>query len=231
MAAQLLLFAEPLLCDGLSQLLISADQDYQVVSQADALRGAPQLVIWHLGNAPDFDVLAREVILLQQRWQPTPLLLLLPEGQPHSTANLLQLPVAGLLEAPTPAQLLETIATLLAGGRVVALASAPGGQPPEPSASGSVGMQEGLGQRLLWSGIQQIDAEMVVCLRQLQTSPITLLNQWITEGRLRELKAARHCLTLLWGPIPLPTGPRSALGRPPGIAQMGTQLSLPQPTA
>ena len=231
MAAQLLLFAEPLLCEGLSQLLISADQEYQVVSQADGLRGAPQLVIWHIGNAPDFDLLAREVVLLQQRWQPAPLLLLLPEGQPHPTATLLQLPVAGLLEAPTPAQLLETIATLLAGGRVVALANVPGSQPSEPAASGSVGMQEGLGQRLLWSGIQQIDAEMAVCLRQLQTSPITLLNQWITEGRLRELQAARHCLALLWGPIPLQAGPRSVLARPRAIAPMGTQLSLPQPTA
>ena len=83
MATQLLLFAEPLLCEGLGQLLSRADGGYQVASQADGLAGAPQLVIWHLGTTPSFDNLAREVTQLQQRWQPAPVLVLLQIGRAH----------------------------------------------------------------------------------------------------------------------------------------------------
>ena len=239
MATQLLLFAEPLLCEGLGQLLSRADGDYQVVSQADGLAGAPQLVIWHLGTTTSFDNLAREVTQLQQRWQPAPVLVLLPEGQPHSASQLLQLPLAGLLEAPTPDQLLEAIATLLAGGRVVALAESSGAL-AEPV--GAVGPETNLdlGRSLLWSGIQQIDAEMAACLSQLNAPQQSLLNRWIHQGRLRELRAARVCLILLWGSEALPAGPGSVGTIQTNSRQgnshktnsrKGIQLNLPLPSA
>ena len=251
MATQLLLFAEPLLWEGLSQLLSRADGDYQVVSQTDGLAGAPQLVIWHLGTPPSFDNLAREVTQLQQRWQPAPVLVLLPEGQPHSASQLLQLPLAGLLEAPTPDELLEAIATLLAGGRVVALAQSSGALDPTPAAATPLaatslaalgpGNSLDLGHSLFWSGIQQIDAEMAACLSQLNAPRRSLLHQWIHQGRLRELRAARLCLILLWGSEALPAGPGSVgstqsrtspqSSSRQGTARIGIQLHLPLPSA
>ncbi|MEY3758175.1 MAG: hypothetical protein RLZZ263_1329, partial [Cyanobacteriota bacterium] len=62
-------------------------------------------------------------------------------------------------------------------------------------------------------------------------APSPLLPPGITAGRLRDRQAARHGLALLWGPSPLQGGPRSVRARPRAIAQMGTQLSLPKPTA
>ena len=45
--------------------------------------GAPQLVIWCLGAPPDSAALLRELRRLQERWQPAPLLLLLPAAPPY----------------------------------------------------------------------------------------------------------------------------------------------------
>ena len=116
MPSQLLLFAEPLLREGLSRLLEAPEAGYRVATKPEELGGRPQLVIWQPGSVATLASLNRELEKLRSRWQPAPLLLLLPQDQPHPTAQLLQLPVAGLLEAPEPQQLLDAIATLTAGG-------------------------------------------------------------------------------------------------------------------
>jgi hypothetical protein len=61
----------------------------------------------------------------------------------------------------------------------------------------------GLGQWLLISGLQQIDAELALCLRLLDPPPAQLLPLLLLQGRERELRAARHLLLWLWGPVSL----------------------------
>ncbi len=196
-APQLLLFAEPLLSDGLVRLLGGAPSGYRVVTASEALEGAPQLVIWCLEAPLRPGSVLGELERLEQRWLPAPLLLVLPAQPGCPDSWLLRLPVAGLLQQPEPEQLLGAVATLLAGGRVVELkgenrsAPAPGEGPI------------GLGQWLLLSGLQQIDADLDLCARLLDPPPGQLLLVLMLEGRQRELRTARGLLLWLWGPASL----------------------------
>ena len=221
MSAQLLLFAEPLLRDGLNRLLTAQPNLYAVAETPDQLQGLPALVIWQPSIQDVRGGLAQEVLRLQERWQPAPVLLLLPAGHGLPGETLLQLPAAGLLEAPSPQELLEAIPTLLAGGRVLAVA----GGTPTPTATATPAL--GLGQWLLISGLQQIDADLQAIERLLTPPPTNLVQLLVLQGRLRELSAARQLLLLLWGPVSVAWGP---LGPDPSPAVAGViSPSGPQP--
>jgi hypothetical protein len=236
---RLLLFAEPLQREGLLRWL-EGEQRWRVSADHQELEGAPSLVIWSLAAPVEASALVAELRQLQERWQPSPLLLLLPGGHPYPATFLLDLPVQGLLEQPEPESLRAAVGTLLGGGRVVEIA---GGPAPAGNGFGAGAETLGLGQWLLISGLQQIDAERSVCLHLLEPPPQGLLAELLLRGRLRELEAARTLLLWLWGPIhlawnlplqqpavaspapvPLPSG--GSLPRPTGVA-----LSLRQRTA
>lgn len=210
---QLLLFADPLERAGLTSWLEppgrSGDKDgggdpdgwggCRVVGPEE-VHGAPQLVLWCLGSLPEPQALDAESRRLLERWYPAPLLLLLPANHRYSSDVLLQLPAQGLLEQADADSLRQAVTTLLAGGRVLAIAAARPGDDPAPS------MPMGLGQWLLLSGLQQIDAELRLCLRLLDTPPVDLLPLLLLQGRVRELRMARRLLLWLWGPVSLAWG-------------------------
>ena len=218
-APQLLVFAEPLLLQGLIALLGAEPAGYRLASSPEALVGAPQLVIWSLAAPLEPLNLLRELERLEQRWHPAPLLLLVPATPGLRREWLLQLPAAGLLQQPEPDQLLAAVATLLDGGRVVELQ----GEVPEFDADAGASGPLGLGQWLLQSGLQQIDAELRLCRRLLDPPPQSLLLELILVGRVRELGAARSLLLWLWGPISL------AWSLPESTVTAGS--NLPQPPA
>ena len=131
LSSQLLLFAEPLLRDGLTRLLAAQRGLYSVAERPDQLQGLPQLVIWQASSGDlQGGRLAEELLRLKERWQPAPVLLLLPAAHGLGGDALLQLPAAGILESPEPQELLAALITLLAGGRV--LAAAAGSASPQP---------------------------------------------------------------------------------------------------
>ena len=214
LSSQLLLFAEPLLRDGLTRLLAAQRGLYSVAERPDQLQGLPQLVIWQASSGDlQGGRLAEELLRLKERWQPAPVLLLLPAAHGLGGDALLQLPAAGILESPEPQELLAALITLLAGGRV--LAAAAGSASPSPPASPALG----LGQWLLISGLQQIDADLAAIKRLLTPPPTNLVQLLVLQGRLRELSAARQLLLLLWGPVsvawgapdPCPSNPQPVL--------------------
>ena len=199
---QLLLFADPLQQQGIAALLQADPSLGQVVFSPAELDGPPQLVLWSLASPPPAASLALELQRLHERWQPVPILLLLPGGHGYPALPLLQLPLQGLLEAPTAGPLRDAVATLLAGGRVVqiAAAGAAGGSGSElPPAPGAMG----LGQWLLTTGLWQIEAELRLCTQLLDPPPPSLLALLLLQGRVRELRAARQLLFWLWGPVSL----------------------------
>lgn len=201
----LLLFAEPLQREGLIAWLRPLGLQVLEAAQADGV--APAVVLWSLAAPLPQASLLREVRRLQERWQPTPLLLLLPAGHGYSTRVLLDLPVQGLIECPTPDGLCQAVGTLLAGGRVVEIAASSSASATEASAAFPFAAAPlGLGQWLLLSGLQQIDAERRVCLRLLEPAPPSALAELLLRGRLRELAAARQLLLWLWGPLSLAWG-------------------------
>ncbi len=221
--ARLLLFAEPLQREGLRQWLAAAPEGWGVLDDPSTAAGAPQLVIWCLATAPDAAALLRELRSLQERWQPAPVLLLLPSSPPYPATFLLDLPVPGLLEAPDPEALRAAVRTLLGGGRVVEITTTP----MQGRGSGSSGGAPlGLGQWLLISGLQQIEAERSLCRRLLDPPPAGLLAELLLRGRLRELEAARGLLLWLWGPLQLAwSSPLLELHAGSDIADLSSQVA------
>ncbi|MGB7565368.1 MAG: DUF3685 domain-containing protein [Prochlorococcaceae cyanobacterium] len=197
---QLLVFAEPLWIEGLrSRLERERPGGFRLLERPEQLEGRPQLLIWQLAAPVEPANLLAELRQLEERWQPSPRLLLLPSPLSCPSDWLLQLPVQGLLQDPEPAELLEAITTLLGGGRVVALR-------PSASQPATVAAPLGLGQWLLQSGLQQIETERIRCVLALDPPPDSVLVQLLVEGRLRELAAARQLLLWIWGPVVLAWG-------------------------
>jgi hypothetical protein len=227
-APQLLILADPLLREGLIRLLSTTEPAggcYRTVCQADQLEGAPQLVLWSVASGLPGETLAVELHRLRERWQPAPLLLLLPAEATYPSTWLLQLPAEGLIQqGDTEAEELQTaVQTLIAGGRVVELRP----RAASPSASEPA---LGLGQWLLQSGLVQINAEQRRCEQWLQLAAPGGLSQLLLLGRLRELGVARRLLLWLWGPVsmafPAPA-PAPVASQPSGV----TAITLRERTA
>lgn len=204
---QILLLADDLPKEGVKRWLTSDPPLYRLVDSADQLEGAPGLLVWTVTSEPPAHALMEELRQLRDRWHPAPVLLILSGRISLPRDLLLDLPLHGLLEAPDAQTLREAVATLLAGGRVVELA---GGEPTESSWRDPLPI--GLGQWLLVSGLQQIDAELRVCARLLESPSAHWVLTWLLEGRRRELLAARSLLLWLWGPVSLAWG---SCARPP----------------
>jgi hypothetical protein len=231
-APQLLILADPLLREGLIRLLSATEPAggrYRTVCQAEQLEGAPQLVLWSVASGVPAETLAVELHRLRERWQPAPLLLLLPAEAAYPSTWLLQLPAEGLIQrGDTEAEDLQTaVETLIAGGRVVELRS--------PAASPSASEPAvGPGPWLLQSGLEQINAEQRRCEQWLQLAAPGGLSQLLLLGRLRELGVARRLLLWLWGPVsmafPAPVqaaGPLVSTSQPSGV----TAITLRERTA
>lgn len=222
---QLLLFAEPLERAGIVSWLQQDPPCGQVVASEDP-QISPRLILWCLASPPEPQALDAETRRLLERWHPAPLLLLLPPGHRYASDFLLQLPAQGLIEQVDAEGLREAVATVLAGGRVLAIA--PGPQAGEAAAAPPLG----LGQWLLLSGLQQIDAELRLCLRLLDPPPDRLLPLLLLQGRVRELRMARRLLLWLWGPIamawsqPLTEAPAAAVPTDPQALPAGSAVSI-----
>ena len=92
---RMLLLAPDLLGESLALKLTSARDDWEVVLRPERLTGAPSLVIWSIDTVASLASLQHELFALQERWQPAPVLLLLPSELRLSREQLLELPAAG----------------------------------------------------------------------------------------------------------------------------------------
>jgi hypothetical protein len=219
---QILVLGDGLSREGLKRWLMQEPPLYRLAESSEQLEGAPRLVLWSLTTLPPANTLFEELRLLQERWHPAPLLLLSSGALSYPRDFLLDLPLQGLLEAPDAATVRDAVSTLLEGGRVVDLLGGAGESPwREP-------LPMGLGQWLLVSGLQQIDAELRVCRRLLNPPPPTWLAQLLLEGRCRELQAARSLLLWLWGPLTMAWGFESPVAPSPG-GSLETASALPPP--
>jgi hypothetical protein len=218
---QILVLGDGLSREGLKRWLIQDPPLYRLADNPEQLEGMPRLILWSLTTLPPANTLFEELRQLQERWHPAPVLLLSSGALTYPRDFLLDLPLQGLLEAPDAATVRDAVSTLLEGGRVVDLLGGAGDSPwREP-------VPMGLGQWLLVSGLQQIDAELRVCHRLLNPSPTTWLSQLLLEGRCRELQAARSLLLWLWGPLTMAWGFES----PPAPSQGAvlTATAVPPP--
>ncbi|MFM9046621.1 MAG: DUF3685 domain-containing protein [Cyanobium sp.] len=217
---QILLLSDGLSKEGLKRWLSQDPPLYRLVDGPDQLKGAPRLILWSLTTLPPANTLLEELRSLQERWHPAPLLLMSSGTLAYAREFLLDLPLQGLLEAPDAATVRDAVTTLLQGGRVVDLLGGSADSPwREPAPMG-------LGQWLLVSGLQQIDAELRVCHRLLNPPPTSWFLQLLLQGRCRELEVARSFLMWLWGPITMAWGTELETA-PGGTGQGASAAALP----
>ena len=195
---RILLQAPALLAETLALELTRAHPEWTVVLQAQALDGAPSLLIWSIDTVLSLSAIEREVQAQSERWPSTPILLLLPDGLASSEEALLNLPAAGLLQDSNLGELTDSVNTLLGGGRVVRLT--PGPSSTRQALNGSV---MGLGQWLLVSGLQQISCDLQTIEALLAPPPSNPMLRFVLEGRRRELRSAHALLLWIWGPLQL----------------------------
>ncbi|MGA1303712.1 MAG: DUF3685 domain-containing protein [Cyanobium sp.] len=220
---QILVLGDGLSREGLKRWLTQDPPRYLLADSSEQLEGAPRLVLWSLTTLPPANTLIQELRLLQERWHPAPVLLLSSGALSYPRDFLLDLPLQGLLEAPDAATVRDAVSTLLDGGRVVDLLGGAGDSPwREP-------VPMGMGQWLLVSGLQQIDAELRVCRQLLNPPPTAWLAQLLLEGRCRELQAARSLLLWLWGPLTMAWGFEFQPAPSHGIVQ-ATPSRIPHPS-
>jgi len=229
---RILLQAPALLAETLALELTRAHPEWTVVLQAQALDGAPSLLIWSIDTVLSLSAIEREVQAQSERWPSTPILLLLPDGLASSEEALLNLPAAGLLQDSNLGELTDSVNTLLGGGRVVRLT--PGPSSTRPALNGSV---MGLGQWLLVSGLQQISCDLQTIEALLAPPPSNPMLRFVLEGRRRELRSAHALLLWIWGPLQLgladsvplrPTPDQFSLGEARGPGGTATAITLKQ---
>ena len=219
---EILLFAPDLLGESLAAEIPNEDLRLRVRLAADQLKGHPALVVWSLTAEPEALILQREILQLQQRWSPAPLLLLLPADFRGDPQELLALNCDGILQDPGLEALRTAVQTLLNGGRVLSVR--PSSDQPDRSQQSM-----GLAQSLLVSGLQQISRDLQVIEALLDPPPKHLLLRLMLEGRCRELRSARNLLLWLWGP--LQTGLAEAVPLRDQQSTLELTLSDRQPTA
>ena len=191
---EILLLAPDLLGESLALQLTSLDSEILIRLKEDHLARHPGLVIWSLESVASMHQLQLELHKLQEFWQPTPVLVLLPRTLQFSSTALLNLDCPGVLQDPDLLTLREGIATLLEGGRVVRLHHPDSSTPPAQPTMG-------LGQWLLTSGLQQISNDLQLIEALLIPPPDNPLLRLLLEGRQRELRSAQNLLLWLWGPL------------------------------
>jgi hypothetical protein len=118
----------------------------------------------------------------------------LPSGHSYRREWLLQLPVDGLLDQPSAAEIDQALAVLADGGRVVQLLEAE----QASAAAASPSLTKGLGQWLFSSGARQIDQERLALEAELENPAVSGLRRLLIQGRLRELRMARELLGVIW---------------------------------
>ncbi|WP_114992731.1 DUF3685 domain-containing protein [Synechococcus sp. UW179A] len=191
---EILLFAPDLLGESLAAELSTEQLTVRVRRSADQLQGQPSLVIWSLPTETQSLILEREILQLQQRWAPAPMLLLLPADYRRDPQALLSLNCDGILQDPDLAGLREAVQTLLSGGRVLKIK-------PHSAHASSNDQDLSIAQWLLVSGLQQIGRDLQVIEALLDPPPEHLVMRLMLEGRCRELRSARNLLLWLWGPL------------------------------
>ena len=191
--------------ESLSRQLSEQANPWQVTAsngrQPNTTAGA-DLLLWLLQEAIEPKALEHELALWRQHWPQTPLLLVLPAQHRYQRQWLLERSVEGLLDQPAADAIAEALEVLAAGGRVIEL------QPEATSHHKRRG--QGLGHRLLSSGVDQIERELEQINAVLQLAPIHPLQRFVLEGRRRELRMAREVLHVLWGQEPIPQAQASA---------------------
>ena len=191
---EILLIAPALLGESLALKLQTFDSNIKIFLSKEKLTKHPSLVIWSLESIEAPSSIQYEIRRLEEIWDPTPILLLIPSKLRVNSNELLEFNCPGLLQDPDINTLFQAIEILKGGGRILRLREDPQEELLETPTLG-------MGQWLLVSGIQQINNDLRIIDFTLKENQESFLSTLILLGRKRELINAKKLLNLLWGPV------------------------------
>ena len=148
------MIAPSLLGESLALQLTSQDDGLEIILDIKDIDGLPKLILFCLEDIELTNSIKLEILRLKERWDQSPILIVIPKSIKLSSADLMTFGSEGVIQDPTIDLLKEAINILLGGGRVFKINNETNYN------AGSINNSYGLGYWLLTSGISQINKDL-----------------------------------------------------------------------
>jgi len=188
----ILIIAPSLIAESLSLKLTSLDNNLNIFLDIKDPKLNPDLIIWNVLNYQSEDLIRLELIKLKERWDEAKVLIIFSGEFMKENIQLPILSSEGLLLNPSVNKVLSAINTIIDGGRVYDIDK-------KPAINFTKRKQLSFNQKVLSSGLKQIDYEINQIFKYLNKDLTPELYKFILRGRLRELVTAKSLLIFLWG--------------------------------
>ncbi len=188
----ILIIAPSLIAESLSLKLTSLDNNLDITLDSGNKNLNPDLIIWNILNYQSEDLIRLELLKLKERWDESNILVIFSGEILNKTNVTASLNSEGLLLNPTVDKVLESINIISKGGRVFDLEN-------NPSVVIKKEKELSFNQKLLSSGLKQIDNEINYIFKYVNSDSTPEFYKFILKGRLRELITAKSFLIFLWG--------------------------------
>ncbi len=188
----ILIIAPSLIAESLSLKLTSLDTNLNITLNSVSKNLNPDLIIWNILNYQSEDLIRLELLKLKERWDESKILVIFSGELVNKTRLTPSLNSEGLLINPSADKVLESINIITEGGRVFDLEI-------NPSVKIKKEKELTFNQKLLSSGLKQIDAEINYIFKYVNSDSTPEFYKFILKGRLRELITAKSFLIFLWG--------------------------------
>ena len=189
------MLAPSLLGESLALQLTSQANGYEIILDKENLKVLPKLILFYIEDIELSNSIRIEIHKLKQRWDQTPVLIIIPKNIKLSTSDILTFGSEGIIQDPTVDTLKESINILIEGGRVFKINN------ETQFNSESIHHSYGLGYWLLTSGLSQINKELNTTELVISNNSTNPFMQLLFIGKRRELLSARKLLYWLWGPL------------------------------
>tara|TARA_B100000965_G_scaffold159864_1_gene133249 strand:- start:541 stop:2157 length:1617 start_codon:yes stop_codon:yes gene_type:complete len=186
----ILIIAPSLIAESLSLKLTSLDNNLNISLDTGNKYSNPDLIIWNILNYQSEDLIRLELLKLRERWNDSKILVIFSGDLINKTKGTNSLNSEGLLLNPNVEKVLESINIISQGGRVFDLENNP---------SLKISKELSFNQKLLSSGLKQIDTEINYIFKYVNSDSTPEFYKFILKGRLRELITAKSFLIFLWG--------------------------------
>ena len=188
----ILIIAPSLIAESLSLKLTSLDNNLNISLNNGSKNLNPDLIIWNILNYESEDLIRLELLKLKERWEESRILIIFSGKLTNKTKVTPSLNSEGLLLNPSADKVLESINIITEGGRVFDLEN-------NPSVKIKKEKELTFNQKLLSSGLKQIDTEINYIFKYVNSDSTPEFYKFILKGRLRELITAKSFLIFLWG--------------------------------
>ena len=187
----ILIIAPSLLAESLSLKLTSLDNNLKISLDTNDEKFLPELIIWNILSYQSEDLITLELLKFKEKYNDAKILVIF-SGKSFDDDKLIpRLASEGLLLNPTSDKVLNSVNIIFDGGRVFDIEN--------QKIKAKSNKKLSFNQKLLTSGVKQIDYEMNILLKYLNNDLTPNFYKFILKGRLRELVTAKSLLIFLWG--------------------------------